>query len=194
MVIYVSMIRGINIGAKKVKMNKLEELYLSLDFKDVKTYIQSGNVVFRSQDLDLSYLRELIENKIKQVFGFDVKVLIRTKKELKKVVKENPFKKEDFKHLYITFLSDVPHKNLIKNLNRIVVVNMKNKSDKFYISKKEIYLFLPGGYGRTKLNNNFFEKKLGVSATTRNWRSVNKLVQIADSISIDKYTFLKNNY
>ena len=184
MVTYVSMIRGINIGVKKVKMNKLEELYVSLDFKDVKTYIQSGNVVFRSQYLDLSYLRELIENKIEKVFGFDVKVLIRTEKELEKVVEENPFKNEDFKHLYVTFLSDVPSKNLIKNLNHNIEVNMKNKLDKFYISKKEIYLFLPDGYGRTKLNNNFFEKKLGVSATTRNWRSVNKLVDIANSVSM----------
>ena len=178
------MMRGINIGVKKIKMNKLQELYVSLDFKDVKTYIQSGNVVFRSQNLDLSYLRELIENKIEKVFGFDVKVLIRTKNELKKLVEENPYKKEDFKHLYITFLSDVPSKYLIKNLNRNIEVNMKNKSDKFYISKKEIYLFLPDGYRRTKLNNNFFEKKLGVSATTRNWRSVNKLVDIADSVSM----------
>ena len=185
MVIYVSMIRGINIGAKKVKMKKLKELYVSLDFKDVKTYIQSGNVVFKSQYLDLSYLRELIENKIGKVFGFDVKVLIRTNNDLKKVIEENPFKKEDFKHLYITFLSDVPSKNLIKNLNRNLEVNMKNKSDKFYISKKEIYLFLPEGYGRTKLNNNFFEKKLGIFATTRNLRSVNKLFDIAGSVPME---------
>ena len=179
------MIRGINIGAKKVKMKKLKELYVSLDFKDVKTYIQSGNVVFKSQYLDLSYLRELIENKIGKVFGFDVKVLIRTNNDLKKVIEENPFKKEDFKHLYITFLSDVPSKNLIKNLNRNLEINMKNKSDKFYISKKEIYLFLPEGYGRTKLNNNFFEKKLGVFATTRNLRSVNKLFDIAGSVPME---------
>ena len=179
------MIRGINIGAKKVKMKKLKELYVSLDFKDVKTYIQSGNVVFKSQYLDLSYLRELIENKIGKVFGFDVKVLIRTNNDLKKVIEENPFKKEDFKHLYITFLSDVPSKNLIKNLNRNLEVNMKNKSDKFYISKKKIYLFLPEGYGRTKLNNNFFEKKLGVFATTRNLRSVNKLFDIAGSVPME---------
>ena len=179
------MIRGINIGAKKVKMKKLKELYVSLDFKDVKTYIQSGNVVFKSQYLDLSYLRELIENKIGKVFGFDVKVLIRTNNDLKKVIEENPFKKEDFKHLYITFLSDVPSKNLIKNLNRNLEINMKNKSDKFYISKKEIYLFLPEGYGRTKLNNNFFEKKLGIFATTRNLRSVNKLFDIAGSVPME---------
>ena len=179
------MIRGINIGAKKVKMKKLKELYVSLDFKDVKTYIQSGNVVFKSQYLDLSYLRELIENKIGKVFGFDVKVLIRTNNDLKKVIEENPFKKEDFKHLYITFLSDVPSKNLIKNLNLNLEVNMKNKSDKFYISKKKIYLFLPEGYGRTKLNNNFFEKKLGIFATTRNLRSVNKLFDIAGSVPME---------
>ncbi len=183
MVIYISMIRGINVGGKKVKMSKLKELYLSLNFKDVKTYIQSGNVIFRSKNLDLSYLKDIIENKIENMFGFDVKVLIRTKTELKIVLEENPFKKEDFKHLYITFLSDVPSDKLITDLNHFIEVNMKNKSDKFFISKKEIYLFLPEGYGRTKLNNNFFEKKLGVSATTRNLKSVSKLFDIADSIS-----------
>jgi uncharacterized protein (DUF1697 family) len=184
MVIYISLIRGINVGGKKVKMSQLNEIYLSLNFKDVKTYIQSGNVVFRSQKLDLSYLRKIIENKIEEMFGFDVKVLIRTKTELKNVLEENPFKRKDLNHLYITFLSEVPSINLIKDLNRFVEVNMKNKSDKFYISKKEIYIFLPNGYGRTKLNNNFFEKKLGVTATTRNLKSVNKLLDIADSLSI----------
>jgi uncharacterized protein (DUF1697 family) len=182
MVIYISMVRGINVGGKKVKMSKLKELYLSLNFKDVKTYIQSGNVIFRSKNLDLSYLRDIIEDKIANVFGFNVKVLIRTKIELKNVLEENPLKREDFKHLYITFLSDVPSKNLITDLNRFIEVNMKGNSDKFFISKKEIYLFLPDGYGRTKLNNNFFEKKLGVSATTRNLKSVSKLFDIADSL------------
>ena len=116
------------------------------------------------------------------MFGFDVKVLIRTKNDLKKVIEENPFKKEDFKHLYITFLSDVPSKNLIKNLNRNLEINMKNKSEKISISLRNIYLYLPNGYGRTKFNNNFFEKKLNVTATTRNWRTVNKLYNIAESL------------
>ena len=109
-------------------------------------------------------------------------MLILTKNDLKNVIRENPFKEEDPKHLYVTFLSDLPFKNLIKDLKLNLKVNMKNKSEKISISLRNIYLYLPNGYGRTKFNNNFFEKKLGVSATTRNWRTLNKLFDIAESL------------
>jgi uncharacterized protein (DUF1697 family) len=178
---YVSMVRGINVGGKKVKMHDLKELYKSLDFHDVKSYIQSGNVVFRTKNTKPSVLTDIIENTIDRVLDLDVKVLIRTEKELKNIINENPFRNEDIKYLYVIFLSDLPSKKLIKDLN--INFNKKNESDKFCISEKEIYLYLPNGYGRTRFNNNFFEKKLGISATTRNLRSVNKLFDIAESIS-----------
>ncbi len=179
MVIYVSMIRGINVGEKKVKMDRLKEVYASLDFKNVKTYIQSGNVIFESKESDPTKLIRIIEKRIAEVLNFDVKVVIRTKNEMKNIINRNPFKKEDLKHIYVTFLSDIPSEKLIKDLDHIVTEDMKNVSDKYNVSKREIYLFLPNGYGRTKLNNNFFEKKLDTSATTRNWRSINKIVDIA---------------
>ncbi len=182
MITYVSMIRGINVGGKKVKMDRLKKLYISLDFKDVKTYIQSGNVIFKSKESDQLKLSKIIENKINEIFAFDVKVLIRTKKEMDNVINGNPYKQEDFNHIYVTFLSNIPSEKLIKDLNNIVE-DMVDNTDKYYITKKEIYLFLTNGYGRTKLNNNFFEKKLGTSATTRNWRTVNKLVDLAYDIS-----------
>jgi uncharacterized protein (DUF1697 family) len=180
---YVSMVRGINVGGKKVKMDDLKELYRSLDFNDVISYIQSGNVVFRTKNTKTSVLIDIIEDTIDKELDLDVKVLIRTKKELKNIINGNPFRNEDIKYLYVTFLSDIPSKKLIKDLNNNFDFNKNNKSDKFCISEKEIYLYLPNGYGRTKLSNNFFEKKLGISATTRNWRSVNKLFDIAESIS-----------
>ena len=176
------MIRGINVGGKKVKMDRLKELYTSLDFKDVKTYIQSGNVVFRSEEYDKMKLSRIIEKKIAEIFDFDVKILIRTKNDMINVINGNPFKQEDLKHIYVTFLSDIPSEKLIKDLACVIDENNKNKSDKYNIIEREIYLFLPNGYWRTKLNNNFFEKKLGISATTRNWRTVNKLVDIAINI------------
>ena len=182
MVTYVSIIRGINVGEKKIGMKELKELYTSLGFEDVKTYIQSGNVVFESNSSDTSELKDKIENKIGEVFGFDVKVLILTKNELKNVIDENPLKKEDPKHIYITFLSEHPSENIIKDLKLKLKVNIKNKSEKVSISLMKIYSYLPDGYGRTKLNNNFFEKKLNVTATTRNWRTVNKLYNIAESL------------
>ena len=180
MVRYVSMIRGINIGGKKVKMDRLKELYRSLDFKNIKTYIQSGNVIFESTESDATKLSRVIEKRMAEVFNFDVKVLIRTKNEMINVINENPFKHEDIKLIYVTFLSDNPSEKLIKDLTRSIDENIANKTDKYIIIGKEIYLFLPNGYGRTKLNNNFFEKKLGISATTRNWRSINKIVDIAN--------------
>ena len=178
---YVSMIRGINIGRKKVKMDKLKELYRSLDFKDVKTYIQSGNVIFKSKESDPTKLSRTIEKRIAKIFGFDVKVLLRTSNEMEQVIMGNPFKQEDLNHIYVTFLSNIPSAKLIEDLNHNISVNMINKSDKYSISKKEIYIFLPNGYGRTKLNNNFFEKKLDISATTRNWRTVNKIFDIVSN-------------
>ncbi len=180
MTTYISILRGINVGGqKKVKMADLKDLYQSLNFNDVKTYIQSGNVVFQCQDSSPSKLREKIENKIKEVFDFHVPVLIRTKDEIQKIIEDNPFKKEDIKHLYVTFISDSPvekpvKEKLIKEANKI-----KNESEKLSISEREIYLYLPNGYGKTKLSNDFFERKLNVSATTRNWRTVNRLLDIA---------------
>jgi uncharacterized protein (DUF1697 family) len=101
MLTYVSMIRGINVGGKKVKMDRLKELYTSLDFKDVKTYIQSGNVVFRSEEYDKMKLSRIIEKKIAEIFDFDVKILIRTKNDMINVINGNPFKQEDLKHIYV---------------------------------------------------------------------------------------------
>ena len=102
---------------------------------------------------------------------------------MKNVIGENPFKEEDPKHLYVTFLSKVPSKDLIKDLKLNLNFNTKNKYEKISISLMTIYLYLPNGYGRTKFNNNFFEKKLRVSATTRNWRTVNNVYDIAESVS-----------
>jgi uncharacterized protein (DUF1697 family) len=184
MTTYISMLRGINVGAnKRIKMGELRNLYRSLNFKDVKTFIQSGNVIFNSQYMNSSDLMDKIETKIKENLGFDVKILIMTKNQLKQVIDENPFKKEDIKHLYVTFLSDAPSENFINEIKLNNGFKIKNKSDKFFISQKVIYIFLPDGYGKTKLNNNYFEKNLNVSATTRNWKTVNKLFDIAKSVS-----------
>jgi uncharacterized protein (DUF1697 family) len=159
-------------------MTDLKELYESLDFQNVKSYIQSGNVLFQYKDYPPSELREKIENKIKEGFGLDVSVIIRTKDEFQKIIENNPFKNDDTNKLYVTFLSETPLKKPIKEIEM-----KKDVSEKFSIFGKEIYLFIPGGYGRTKLSNDFFEKKLKLSATTRNWKTINRLLEIADNIS-----------
>ena len=177
-VTYISMLRGINVGGqRKIKMEDLISLYESLGFKYVKTYVQSGNVIFASPQEDPRELSKSIEAKIKQGFNFDVAVLLRTMAELHRIINDNPFLEEkgmETDKLYLTFLSGAP-----TGLG-VGKVNEKNGgSDKFIVSNREIYLYLPHFYAKTKFSNDFFERKLCVAATTRNWKTVNALLDIA---------------
>ena len=170
---HISLLRGINVsGQKKVKMEELKKLYESLGFKDVQAYIQSGNVVFRSSEAG-SILAGRIEKKVREYFRFEVFVLIRTKDDLQKLIKKNPFSKKDIDKLYVTFLSGYPAMPPLEELNKA------KAAEEFFISGREIYLFCPDGYGKTKLSNNFFERKLKLHATTRNWKIVNKLLELS---------------
>jgi uncharacterized protein (DUF1697 family) len=173
---YISILRGINVsGHKMIKMEVLRKLYEELKFKNVKTYIQSGNVIFQTNKANTKDLEKKIAKKIKEVFSFEVPVLVKELDELIKVLKNNPFankRKEDVKALYVTFLSEEPEKI---NIDKI---NGQYAPDEFILSGKVVYLFCPKGYGNTKLNNTFFENKLKVVATTRNWNTVNELVRM----------------
>ena len=172
---YISMLRGINVGGnKKVSMEKLKKLYESLGLEKVKTYIQSGNVIFESTTTKTAELKKKLEEKISQTFGFEVIVIIRTVEEMEKVIDASPFKEKDENKILVTFLSDPPKEIPLQEIEKV-----KSASEEFSISGKEIYLFFPDGYGRTKLANNFFERKLKLAATTRNWRTINKLWELA---------------
>ena len=175
---FISMLRGINVGGqKKIRMTELKSLYESLDLVNVKTYVQSGNVVFDSTEQDASKLAELIEAQIEQFFGYSVSVFIRDVKDFERIIASNPFlneRNEDLAKLHVTFLYSSP---LGLKLSDLAVPN--NEGDEFFVGDKEIYLFCPKGYGRTKLSNNYFERKLKVAATTRNWKTVNVLHKMA---------------
>lgn len=181
MTIYISMIRGINVGGKRIKMEDLRDLYGSLGFETVKTYIQSGNVIFKSDNDDSEDLAEQIQQKIFQTFNYQVEVVIRTMEELKKVIRSSPYADKEEEYLHVTFLSDTPSEAMVQTIDPENIKGIKS-SEEFVVQSREIYLYLPHGYGRTKLNNNFFEKKLGLNATTRNWKTVNKLLQMAQSL------------
>ena len=174
---YVSMLRGINVGGKKrIQMQQLVALYESLGLSNVRTYVQSGNVVFDSAAADASRLARLIEEGITKTFGFSAAVVIRTKDELRRIVESNPFLKDneiDIDKLHVTFLSGYPHE---AGLDQARAAG--DGSDSFVVLDREVYLHCPNGYGRTKLSNDFFEKKLKVTGTTRNWRTVTALLQI----------------
>ncbi|MEJ2193882.1 MAG: DUF1697 domain-containing protein [Ignavibacteriaceae bacterium] len=174
---YVAMLRGINVsGQKIIKMTDFIILLQELNFTDVHTYIQSGNAVFKNKKVTHKTLENKIAQKIFNEYGFEVPVIIRNREELKEVLKNNPFvKNKDLNRLYVTFLSDEPTKDKLIKLKKI-----DYSPEEFVLIGKTIYGYSPHGYGKAKLNNNFFENKLKVNATTRNWKTVNKLVEMAN--------------
>ncbi len=175
---YVSMLRGINVsGQRRIKMDELRSLFESLGFGNVKTYIQSGNVIFDSRRASISKLASAIEIAIEKTFGFSVVSLVRTKADIRSPAENNPFLeagKADLTKLHVTFLSDKPSKSAIEGLEAL-----DYGADQFQISGQEIYLFCPGGHGKPKLSNNLFERKLGISATTRNRKTVIALCDLS---------------
>jgi len=165
-------------GRKKIRMEELKALYESLSLRDVKTYIQSGNVVFSCPGSRAGDVRGEIERAIERTFGFQAAVIVRTREEFERVIRNNPFtkkRKEDIAKLYVTFLSEIPAALSIEALE-----NFRGGPDEFHVAGKEVYVFCSGGYGRTRFNNTFFEKKLGVAATTRNWKTMNALFALAE--------------
>ena len=171
---YIALLRGINItGYNMIKMTLLEAMFAELKFKNIRTYIQSGNVIFENPITDPINLEKKIEARILQSTGFPISVIIRNRNEILTVLANNPFlrdRNEDITKLYVTFMDSEPKPEDIKKSQEF-----KSDSDEFVVSGKEIYVFCPDGYGRTKLNTNFFERKLRHKATARNWKTVQKL-------------------
>lgn len=176
---YISMLRGINVsGQKKIRMADLKSLYESLGLADVQTYVQSGNVVFDSGEQNLEKLKESIESQIESAYGFSAPVLIRSGDDFQRLVGSKPFRKERSENparVMVTFLFELPEQSKLLELSV-----PEDEPCEFVIADQEIFLFCPDGYGRSKLSNNFFEKKLGVIATTRNWKTVNALYEMAN--------------
>lgn len=180
MTTYISILRGINVsGQRIIKMDALKKLFAKLGFFDIQTYIQSGNVVFRFKQSDTKTLDSTIKNAIEKDFGYDVPVITMTIDDLKKTVNSNPFladKGKDIAFLHITFLSDKP-----ENYDKIKEGDLQ--ANEFFLIGKAVYLYCPNGYSKSKLTNSFLERKLKVTATTRNWKTANELINIAERIS-----------
>jgi uncharacterized protein (DUF1697 family) len=168
----VALLRGINLGARnKIGMADLRELFAALGAGDVKTHLQSGNVVFKG-----AVEASAIEARIKRDLGLDIAVLVRTSAQLDKVVKGNPFanKVKHPKQLHVTFLMESPPAARVKELDP-----ERSPGDEFAVVGREVYLHTPNGYGVSKLSNAYFEKKLGVAGTSRNWNTVTALAELA---------------
>ena len=178
MTTYISILRGINVsGQKIIKMDALRKMYENLGFQSVKTYIQSGNVIFKSKDSKIDGIVQTISRQIKKDFGFDVPVIVLTIDKLKKIIKNSPFSKDlrkDASFLHVTFLSSKP-----KSFEREVIETKRSNKEEISFSDDAVYLYCPDGYGISKLSNSFLETKLKVGATTRNWKTTNELLKIA---------------
>lgn len=175
---YIALLRGINVsGHKKIKMADLKLSLEELSFSNVVTYIQSGNIVFKSDKKSISNLENKIHDKILNDFGFEVPVLVKTPKELTYALNNNPFEKDtskDDKLFYVVFLKEKP---ISENIAKLKTYNYS--PEEYILDNKIIYYYAANGAGNAKMNNNFFENKLKVQATSRNWRTTHKLVELA---------------
>ncbi|MDP3434962.1 MAG: DUF1697 domain-containing protein, partial [Bacteroidota bacterium] len=165
---YISILRGINVGGnRKILMKDLKVLFEKLGFSKVETYIQSGNVIFESnQNNSTTDMEQNIQHAITEIFGFDVPVIVRTAEEWAESIVNNPFWKEpnaDINRLHLTFLKEIPSPEFLEKIKMFQYL-----PDRFEIIGKDVFIFCAAGYGTSKLTNPFFESKLKVSATTRN--------------------------
>jgi uncharacterized protein (DUF1697 family) len=169
---YVAMLRGINVGGHaKVAMADLRHELADLGYDDVRTYIQSGNVLFRASG-SAAALQSAIEERLEARFALSITVVLRTDAQLSAVVEHNPLVGggRDPARLHVTFLASKPLAARMAGLDDATF-----SPDEFRIVGREVYLHCPQGYGNTKLNNTFFERKLGVASTTRTWKTVTTL-------------------
>ena len=178
---YVCFLRGINIGNKRMKMKELVDCLEQLNYSNVQTYIQTGNIIFDSSKQDsVNQFEKEIENSILENFEFDVPNVVIKKEDYENIFNDNPFlsnedeeknKKEE--DLYLTFFCGNFDENLID-----LEYTEEDKDNQYFIKNNCAYLYISKSYSKSKINNTFFEKKLKINATTRNWKTIKKMFQM----------------
>ncbi|WP_452225027.1 DUF1697 domain-containing protein [Lacinutrix chionoecetis] len=172
---YIALLRGINVGGhKKVPMATLRQLLENIGFNNVKTYIQSGNIIFNASEEKINNIENEIEEIIFSHFKFQVPVIVKTREALETIFNACPFSETKKSNSYFILLSNIPETHLIDEANKISFEN-----EEFKIIKDCIYFYSSIGYGRTKFNMNSFEKKLEVNATSRNCNTTKKLLELS---------------
>ncbi len=173
-----ALLRGINLGShNKVPMSELRSLLAAAGFEDVRTILQSGNVVVTPPGKGQSRVGATIEKAIEGEIGLAIRVMTRTREEMAAIVAGNPFLEPsaDPKFLHAVFLEMAPAQDRVSDLDPD-----RSPPDRFKVSGREIYVQYPGGSGRSKLNLDYFEKKLGVAGTARNWNTVTKVLAMLE--------------
>ena len=179
---YISLLRGINIsGHKLIRMDDLKVLCAELGFSNIQTYIQSGNVVFQYEKVELKVLEKAMTEIIRQKYGFDVPVVVKEHEALKQIVASNPFLSDtskDVSKIYITFLSEPPDQQRYDQMGE-----GQHFEEDYRLYGDAMYIYCPNGYGNTKLSTNFLESKLKLAATSRNWKTTSQLLKMADALA-----------
>ncbi len=174
---YICLLRGINVsGQKIIKMELLRKMFENLTFENVNTYIQSGNIIFQTPICSVSEIGRLIQNEIKNEFGFDVHVKILTPTELNQSLDKNPFLKDDsldLKQHYFAFLDQIP---LSENWE--ILKSLEMSGEKIELDEKILFVYYTNGAGKSKLSNNLIENKLKLRSTMRNLNTVRKLSEM----------------
>lgn len=171
------MLRGVNVGGHNViKMDALRELYASLRFDDPRTYVQSGNVVFRTKAADEGALAKKIRNAIEKKFGIKPEIILRSLADLQRTIAANPFadrKNVEPNKLHVGFLAEKPSSDVQKKLEGISGV-----PEELHLVGRDLYIYFPEGAGRSKLTP-VLDRTLKSSVTARNWNTVCKMLELA---------------
>jgi len=179
MIKYVCFLRGLNVGGSKViKMDLLKKIFESFKFKNISTFIQSGNVIFESSGKNEEKITAEIESGLLKKLGFPVEAFVRDKDELNNIVKENPFRDittDKSVKIYVTFLNEMPSPDKIRSLE-----SLSYDAETFKVKKKEVYILVYKQKitGKAIFSNNFLERILGIKGTTRDWNTINKIINL----------------
>ena len=184
MPVLVSMLRGVNVGPhNRIKMDVLRGLYESLKLEDPRTYVQSGNVIFRTKEKNLSALSKKIQDAIEKKCKCRPDVILRTTGELRKAVAATPFADRpnlEPGKILVTFLAAEPSRDAEKNL-----ANFKDYPEELHLKGRELYIYFPNGAGRSKLPWSSVQRLLKVTGTARNWNSVTRMLAMAEEMEAE---------
>ena len=174
---YAAILRGINVGGKrKILMADLKQLLQKYGFQNIQTYIQSGNVIFDWKGNESNeQLAAKIKERLQEKYDFEVPVLVRSANQIKEAIATNPYvkSKKPIENLHLTFLQSLPEED---KLTEISIYDYP--PDTYQIIDLNVFVCCANGYSASKYTNQFFEKKLKVAATTRNWKTVLKLAEL----------------
>ena len=178
MCVYIALLRAVNVGGRKsILMAELRDLLGELGFAEVRTLLQTGNLIFRSKRRKASELEEFLETEAAKRLNLQTDFLVRTGEEWGRIVENNPFPDEaerDAAHLVVMFLRQAPNAKDVEAL-RDAITGPENVS----VQDRQAYIVYPCGIGRSRLTNALLEKKLGTRGTARNWNTVLKLASVA---------------